>query len=433
MSNRAVIALGSNIGDAAATLKEAVEKIGRIAGVTVTKTSSIHNSEPAYLEDQAIFSNAVLLAQVELAPLDLLHELQAIEQQMGRIRTIPNGPRTLDLDIVDYEGVVSEIPELLLPHPLALERDFVVTPLLEIAPHYTLANGIPVTRDAIKYGKVVGYPPPSVTLSAAKGPEGDRGTATDVAGVPQSTPSGILSICATPIGNLGDITLRVIEAFKQADLILAEDTRVTRKLLNHLGITTKLERCDENVIRQRSPQIIERIKQGSRVAYVSDAGTPTVADPGAYLIAAAHEAHCPVEVLPGASAVLTAVVASGFSAASFHFGGFLPRKKQQIIATLTQLSQLDASLVFYESPHRTAASLALIAELFPEREVVLARELTKFYEEILRAPAPALAAQIAEREQNGQALKGEVVLVIGPPPKQAEKRTHQDKYAPSRP
>jgi 16S rRNA (cytidine1402-2'-O)-methyltransferase len=241
--------------------------------------------------------------------------------------------------------------------------------------------------------------------------------------------SGILSICSTPIGNLGDITLRVIEALKQADLILAEDTRVTRKLLNHLGITTKLERCDENVIRQRSPQIIERIKQGSRVAYVSDAGTPGIADPGAYLVAAAHESNCPVEILPGASAVLTAVVAAGFSSAAFYFGGFLPRKKQQTTVLLTQLAQLNASLVFYESPHRTASALALIAETFPEREVVLARELTKFYEEILRAPAPELAARIAEREQDGQALKGEVALVIGPPPKQTERRTHQDKYA----
>jgi 16S rRNA (cytidine1402-2'-O)-methyltransferase len=242
------------------------------------------------------------------------------------------------------------------------------------------------------------------------------------------TPSGILSICATPIGNLSDITLRVIETLKQADLILAEDTRVTRKLLNHLSISTKLERCDENVIRQRSPQIIEYIKQGSRIAYVSDAGTPGIADPGAYLIQAAHETNCPIEVLPGASAVLTAVVAAGFTASAFYFGGFLPRKKSQIAAALTQLATLDASLVFYESPHRTAASLVLIAETFPEREVVLARELTKFYEEILRAPAPELAAQITEREQAGHPLKGEVVLVIGPPPKQANKRTHQDKY-----
>lgn len=400
MPNRVVIALGSNIGDGPQILKKAVEHIGQIAGVTVTDLSATYRSEPAYLEDQPSFSNAVLLAGVELKPLDLLHKLQAIELEFGRVRDIPNGPRTLDIDIIDYEGVISQDPELLLPHPLALERDFVVSPLLELVPNYILANGLPVTRDKITHGHII----------------------------PSQAFCGILSICATPIGNLGDITLRVIETFKQADLILAEDTRVTRKILNHLGITTKLERCDENVIRQRSPQIIERIKQGSRIAYVSDAGTPGIADPGAHLITAAHEAQCPIEVLPGASAAITAVVAAGFVTPAFYFGGFLPRKKQQILTSLRQLEQLDASLVFYESPHRASSSLTLIAEVFPEREVVLARELTKFHEEVFRAPSQELAAQIIAREQNNQPLKGEVALVIAAPSKQREKRVHKDKY-----
>jgi 16S rRNA (cytidine1402-2'-O)-methyltransferase len=241
--------------------------------------------------------------------------------------------------------------------------------------------------------------------------------------------AGILSVCATPIGNLGDITLRVAEALAHADLVLAEDTRVTRKLLNHLDLHPKVERCDENTIRQRTPHIIEALGQGSRIAYVSDAGTPGIADPGIHLVAAAREAGCTVEVLPGASAVLTALVASGLTAPAFYFGGFLPRKRAQIVAALTPLVTLDAALVFFESPHRTASSLATIAEVFGEREVVLARELTKLHEEVLNAPAPQLAAQIAQREQSGRPLKGEIAFVIAPPPPPTTQRVHQDKYA----
>jgi 16S rRNA (cytidine1402-2'-O)-methyltransferase len=241
--------------------------------------------------------------------------------------------------------------------------------------------------------------------------------------------TGILSICATPIGNLGDITLRVIETLKAANLILAEDTRVARKLLNHLDIHAKLERCDENTIRQRSTRIVERIAQGERVAYVSDAGMPAVADPGSHLVGAVRQAGLSVEVLPGPSAVLTALAASGFASQAFYFGGFLPRKRTQAVAVLTNLAQLDAILVFFESPHRVAASLGTIAKVFGEREVVLARELTKLHEEVLRASAPELVQQIVAREQQGQALKGEVTLVIAPPPKQSTHRAHQDRYA----
>ena len=154
MSKRAIIALGSNMGDAYGTLVAAAARIGRIEGVRVAELSTIYRSAPAYLVDQAEFYNAVLIAQVELEPLVLLYALQAVEQEFGRRRTVPNGPRTLDVDIVDYEGVTSDAPELLLPHPLTLERDFVVTPLLELAPEYVLANGTPVTRDKIVCGLV---------------------------------------------------------------------------------------------------------------------------------------------------------------------------------------------------------------------------------------------------------------------------------------
>jgi 16S rRNA (cytidine1402-2'-O)-methyltransferase len=158
---------------------------------------------------------------------------------------------------------------------------------------------------------------------------------------------------------------------------------------------------------------------------------PGVADPGGHLVAAVREAGLPLEVLPGPSAVTTALVASGFAARSFYFGGFLPRKRVQLVRALEELAQLDAALVFFESPHRTGAALTVIAEVFAEREVILARELTKLHEEVLRAPAPELARQIAERERDGRLLKGEVTLVIAPPPRQDTPRVHRDKYAQS--
>jgi 16S rRNA (cytidine1402-2'-O)-methyltransferase len=413
------IALGSNVGKSVATVQAAAQRIGRIDGVTVSALSSIYRSEPAYREDQAAFCNAVLAARTTLEPLALLHELQAIEAEFGRVRTLANGPRTLDVDIIDFEGVVLATEELTLPHPLALERDFVVTPLLELAEQEQTMAGKPssspllladarlVTRDGVKYGKVSGLAlqaKTSQSLQAA--PPGEDTT---------SEASGLLSICATPIGNLGDITLRVLGALKAADIVYAEDTRVTRKLLTHFGIQTRLERCDANVIGQKAALIARQLSEGKRIAYTSDAGTPGVSDPGMQRVVAARAAGQRVEVLPGASAVLTALVASGFAATEFYFGGFLPRKKSQIAALLARLATLDAVLVFYESPHRTAKSLALFAEQFPQREVALARELTKLHEELLRGPAAEVAAQIAQREQEGRALKGEVVLLVGPP------------------
>ncbi|MDR1713029.1 MAG: 16S rRNA (cytidine(1402)-2'-O)-methyltransferase [Coriobacteriales bacterium] len=241
----------------------------------------------------------------------------------------------------------------------------------------------------------------------------------------------MLSICATPIGNLGDVTLRVLDTLRRADAILAEDTRVTRKLLAANDIHTSLERCDANVLAQRLPQLLARLEAGEHLAYVSDAGMPGISDPGLLLVAAARQAGLAVEVLPGASAVLTALVAAGLAGtgSAFYFGGFLPRKEAQIRTLLNSLAELDAALVFYESPHRAARTLALIAEVFAEREVALARELTKLHEEVLRLPAPELAAQIAAREAAGQPLKGEVALVISPPVADKSPRQHVDKYA----
>ena len=222
---------------------------------------------------------------------------------------------------------------------------------------------------------------------------------------------GKLVIVGTPIGNLGDITQRAIEALEGADVVCAEDTRVTGKLLHALGIDARLERCDENVIASRAAGLVERMAAGEVIAFCSDAGMPGVSDPGLVLVDAAREAGVPVEVLPGASAVTTALVAAGFNGTAFYFGGFLPRKQVALGKLLEQLKALDAALVFYESPHRVAASVAGIADAYGTRPVAMCRELTKLHEEVLRMPADQLAAELAGRD----AIKGEIALVIAPP------------------
>jgi 16S rRNA (cytidine1402-2'-O)-methyltransferase len=222
--------------------------------------------------------------------------------------------------------------------------------------------------------------------------------------------SGRLIVCATPIGNLGDVTARVVEALGEADTIAAEDTRVTRKLLARYGISTPLEAYHAHNLETRTPALVERIESGEDVALVSDAGTPGISDPGAHLVDACIDAGLEVEVLPGPSAIITALVASGLPTHAFYFGGFLPRKAGPRARKLETVAELDASLIFYESPRRTAATLAAIAEALPGRRAAMCRELTKMHEEVARGAIEELAGSLAERE-----LKGEVVLVVGPP------------------
>lgn len=223
--------------------------------------------------------------------------------------------------------------------------------------------------------------------------------------------SGRLIIVGTPIGNLGDLTPRVAQAFEAADAICCEDTRVTSKLLAHLGISRPLVRCDENVIASRSPELIGRMLAGDVIAFASDAGMPSVSDPGQVLVDASREAGVDVEVIPGPSACVTALVASGIPCEHFYFEGFLPRKHGERVRRLSQLAAIPGALLFYESPHRVAASLEAVAEVFPTRQVALCRELTKLHEEVLRAQAPYLLEQVRERGE----LKGEMVLVVAPP------------------
>ena len=221
---------------------------------------------------------------------------------------------------------------------------------------------------------------------------------------------GALLVCATPIGNLGDVTLRVLDALRTCDVIAAEDTRVTRKLLSRYEIHTPCEAYHEHNRAMKTSGLVDRIARGERIALVSDAGMPGISDPGSHLVDACLDAGVHVEVLPGASAITTALVASGLPTHAFYFGGFLPRKPGERARALARLSELDATLIFYESPGRTAATLASLAEAFPGRTGALARELTKIHEEVARGDLTELAEAFAERP-----LKGEVVLLIGPP------------------
>lgn len=221
---------------------------------------------------------------------------------------------------------------------------------------------------------------------------------------------GRLLVCATPIGNLGDVTARVLEALGEADIIEAEDTRVTRKLLARYGISTPLEPYHAKNLDRRTPAVVARVRGGDKVALVSDAGTPGVSDPGARLVDACLEEGLPVDVLPGPSAIVTALVASGLPTHAFYFGGFLPRKAGERRRALEKLAELEATLVFYEAPSRTAATVATLAAVFPGRRAAMARELTKLYEEVARGSVEELASALEGRE-----LKGEVVLLVGPP------------------
>jgi 16S rRNA (cytidine1402-2'-O)-methyltransferase len=221
-----------------------------------------------------------------------------------------------------------------------------------------------------------------------------------------------LYIVATPIGNLEDITLRALRVLRSADRIACEDTRQTRKLLDRYGIATPTISSHEHNEAERSRQLIEELKNGARIAVVSDAGTPGISDPGMVLAAAAIAAGIPVYPIPGASAVLAALVASGLSTEQFSFVGFLPPKAGARRTALEDLAtglSRPSTLVFYEAPHRIADTLADVEGVWgADCRVALARELTKFHEEFLRGAVHDVRNQLAARET----IRGEMVLLI---------------------
>ena len=228
---------------------------------------------------------------------------------------------------------------------------------------------------------------------------------------PGARPGPGLHIVATPIGNLGDITLRAIETLSGVDLIACEDTRTTSVLLARHGIATKTTAYHEHNAERARPGLIEKMGAGARIALVSDAGTPLIADPGYKLVTAALEAGIAVSTCPGPSAVLAALTLSGLPSDRFFFAGFLPARGAARRTALTEFAPINATLIVYEAPHRLAESLADMATVLGPRSAAVARELTKRFEEVQRDTLPALAAHYAE----AGAPKGELVVVIGPP------------------
>ncbi|OLE00375.1 MAG: 16S rRNA (cytidine(1402)-2'-O)-methyltransferase [Actinobacteria bacterium 13_1_20CM_4_69_9] len=218
-----------------------------------------------------------------------------------------------------------------------------------------------------------------------------------------------LAVCATPIGNLEDVTLRVLDELRAADVVLCEDTRHTRVLLDRHGISARLLSYHEHNEAKRTAELLPRLEAGERIALVSDAGLPGISDPGARLVGAALAAGVPVTVLPGPSAVETALVASGLAAERYQFVGFLPRGTGALRALWDELARWPYPVVAFESPRRLPATLRSLAEADAERIVAVCRELTKKFEEVVRGPAAVVATRFAE------APKGEITLVLGPP------------------
>jgi len=217
-----------------------------------------------------------------------------------------------------------------------------------------------------------------------------------------------LAVCATPIGNLEDVTLRVLAELRAADVVLCEDTRHTRTLLERHGIDARLLSYHEHNEAARTAELLPRLEAGERFALVSDAGMPGINDPGARIVRAALEAGVPVTVLPGPSAVETALVASGLVGERYQFLGFLPRGAKALEELWAELRRTDWPTVAFESPRRLPASLRSLAAADPERTVAVCRELTKRFEEVVRGTATEVAAHFAEPP------KGEITLVLGP-------------------
>ncbi|MFO8068936.1 MAG: 16S rRNA (cytidine(1402)-2'-O)-methyltransferase [Alkalibacterium sp.] len=220
--------------------------------------------------------------------------------------------------------------------------------------------------------------------------------------------TGILYLVPTPIGNLEDMTFRAVNILKEVDLIAAEDTRNTQKLLNHFEIFTHQISFHEHNSKERTPQLIDKLLNGYSIAQVSDAGMPSISDPGVDLVKAAIEADISVVPLPGPNAALTALIASGLSPQPFYFLGFLPRKKKELIAELEELNKRQETLVFYESPHRVKQVVEAMSDVFgAERKLVLAREVTKRFEEFIRGTTEEVVDWL-----NNEKIRGEFVIIV---------------------
>lgn len=225
----------------------------------------------------------------------------------------------------------------------------------------------------------------------------------------QKLPTG-LYVVATPLGNLKDITVRALETLASVDFIWCEDKRISVRLLQAYGINSKLFAYHEHNAAAEMQHIIDKLEQGAAVALISDAGTPLISDPGMKLISECRKLKLPLIPIPGPSAPITALSVAGLATNRFLFEGFLPNKAMKKAAILDELKNINATLVFFESPKRLLSSLKLIAEMLPDRQVTVARELTKIYEEVITLPAAEIYAEYKSRER----IRGEIVLMIGP-------------------
>jgi 16S rRNA (cytidine1402-2'-O)-methyltransferase len=248
---------------------------------------------------------------------------------------------------------------------------------------------------------------------------------------PQEPLAPGLYLVATPIGNLGDITIRALDVLKRVDRIACEDTRQTQKLLNHFSIATPTQSCHEHNERERAESIVEALKSGARIALVTDAGMPGISDPGTWLASAAIAAGIPVFPIPGANAALSALVASGLPTSEFHFLGFLPEKagaRRTRLETLAAAGDEAGTLVFYEAPHRILDTLADLESIFgPQLRIVVARELTKLHEEFLRGTVADVRSKLASRDR----IRGEITLLVQAPAERGsgDGSTHQEKIS----
>jgi 16S rRNA (cytidine1402-2'-O)-methyltransferase len=250
---------------------------------------------------------------------------------------------------------------------------------------------------------------PGSALAAAAEPGPTASDGPHASESPAPLPAGTLFVVATPIGNLEDITLRALRVLREVDLVAAEDTRRTRSLLQAYGVRAPVVSYFEQNQARRGHELLRRLQAGARVALVTDAGTPGVSDPGFRLVRLCREADVPVVPIPGASAVVAALSAAGVPGDRFVFEGFLPPKPGRRVARLRALHALDRPVVLYESPYRVLATLEAIEAVFGEAEVVLARELTKRFEEFRRGTAAALRATLGKAE-----IRGEVTLMLNP-------------------
>lgn len=231
--------------------------------------------------------------------------------------------------------------------------------------------------------------------------------------------AGVLYIVATPIGNLDDISLRAIQILKSVEVIAAEDTRHSKRLLNHLGISTRLISCHQHNESERSPELLELLDQGQDVALISDAGTPLISDPGYQLVAQAQQAGYRVSPIPGASSIIAALSVAGIPTDRFHYYGFLSQKNAERLHQLGELKHIKATILLLESSHRIERLLQQLEQVFPLNRIVVAKELTKIYERIMTGTASELSA-IFDADEGLK--KGEFVVLIDNPADPAEQQ-----------